>query len=302
VTTPPPAPFIVGAARSGTTLLRMMMDSHPELAIPFETQLLPELMDAAKEDGSSPESLAELLVSHRRWPDFGLDADEMRDRFAALEPFDLAEAVRAFYRAYANAQGKPRWGDKSPGYAMHIRRIAKLLPEARFVHLIRDGRDVRLSQLKRGSDHPTAARHAKRWKRRVEIARTQGAEVDHYMEVRYEHLVTDPEPELRRVCEFSELDFDPAILNYHEGADERLAEIDRDLAEGRELAGARERPLFKAEDRLALHKLTREPPRADRVATWKREMPADDVEAFEREAGDMLSKLGYELSGTEASA
>jgi hypothetical protein len=149
-------------------------------------------------------------------------------------------------------------------------------------------------------------RHAKRWKRRIEIGRTQGGEVEHYMEVRYEDLVTEPEPELRRVCEFSELEFDPATLNYHESAGERLSEIDRDLAEGRELAGARERPLFKAEDRLDVHKLTREPPRADRVAGWKRDMLAADVVEFERVAGDLLSELGYEVgtaaTGSEAPA
>ncbi len=275
------------------------MDSHPELAIPFETQLLPELIDAAKEPGADADSVAGVLVGHRRWPDFGLDADEMRAVFRAIQPFELTEAVRAFYRAYASSRGKPRWGDKSPGYALHIRRIAKLLPEARFIHLIRDGRDVRLSQLERGSDHPTVTRHAKRWKRRVEIGRTQGAEAEHYMEVRYEDLVTDPEPELRRICDFAELDFDPATLDYHESAGDRLSEIDRDLAEGHELAAGRERPAFKAEARLEVHKLTREPPRTDRVAAWKRSMPAQDVAEFERVAGDLLSELGYEV-GTES--
>ena len=277
----------------------MMLDSHQSLAIPFETQLLPELIDAAKEPDADADSIADILVSHRRWPDFGLDPDEIRAEFRALAPFDLTEAARAFYRAYARAQGKPRWGDKSPGYSLHIRRISKLLPEARFVHLIRDGRDVRLSQLQRGTDHPTVERHAKRWKRRVEIGRTQGAEVEHYMEVRYEDLVTEPEPELRRICEFSELEFDPATLTYHESAGERLSEINRDLAEGHELGGARNRPSFEAEERLEVHKLTREPPRADRVAGWKRDMAAPDVAEFERTAGDLLAQLGYEV-GTAA--
>ena len=283
----------------------MMLDSHPQLAIPFETQLLPGLIDAWKAPGGNADSVAEVLVTHRRWPDFGLDADEMRAEFGAIQPFDLAEAVRAFYRAYARARRKPRWGDKSPGYALHIRRIAKLLPEARFVHLIRDGRDVRLSQLERGSDHPTVARHARRWKRRVEIGRKQGAEVEHYMEVRYEDLVTDPVSELSRICEFSQLEFDPATLDYHESADERLAEINRDLAEGHELAGARERPAFKAEDRLEVHRLTREPPRADRVSAWKCKMSAQDVVEFERVAGDLLAELGYEVgagAGSETHA
>ena len=292
----PPAPFVVGAARSGTTLLRMMLDAHGELALPFETQLLPELIDLQAE-GATPEQLAEHLVSHRRWPDFGLDADRQRAAFAAVEPFDLGEAMRTFYRAYAESQGKPRWGDKSPGYALHIRRIAEVMPEAHFVHLIRDGRDVRLSQLRRGSGHPTAAKHARRWKRRVKRGRRQGGRVPHYMEVRYEALIADPEPELRRICGFVGLDFDPVMLSYHERAGERLGEIDRDLEAGQENAAARERPLFKAEDRLDFHSLTKEPPRPNRVGKWRTEMPAEDLADFERVAGDLLAELGYQLSG-----
>ena len=296
----PPAPFVVGAARSGTTLLRMMLDSHRQLAVPFETQFLPELMEAAGRPGADAGSVVEVLVGHRRWPDFGLDADEMRAAFASVRPFELGEAMRHFYRAYARAQGKPRWGDKSPGYALHIRRIARLLGEAHFVHLIRDGRDVRLSQLRRGDRHPPAAKHARRWRRRVQTGRRQGARVDHYMEVRYESLIADPEPELRRICEFLRLEFDPEMLTYHERAAERLSEIDRDLEAGQELAEARERPLFRAGDRLDFHKLTREPPRGDRVARWKREMPVEDLADFERVAGGLLSELGYELGSPPA--
>ena len=291
-----PAPFVVGAARSGTTLLRMMLDAHSELAMPFETQLLPELLDA-RDEGADPAALAEMLVTHRRWPDFGLDADAMREDFTSLDPFDLAEAMRAFYRAYAESQGKPRWGDKSPGYALHLKRIGELLPEAHFVHLIRDGRDVRLSQLKRGSNHPNAKKHARRWRKRVRTAQKEGAELPgRYMELRYEDLITDPEPQLRRICEFVGLDFDPAMLAYHERAGERLGEIDRDLEAGSENAEARERPLFKAEDRLDFHKLTKEPPRIDRVAKWKDEMPPEDIEQFDRVAGLLLKELGYEVS------
>jgi hypothetical protein len=291
-----PAPFVIGAARSGTTLLRMMLDAHGELAMPFETQLLPELLDA-RDDGASPAELAELLVTHRRWPDFGLDADEIRTEFTSVEPFDLAEAMRRFYRAYARSQGKARWGDKSPGYALHVARIGALLPEAHFVHLIRDGRDVRLSQLKRGSDHPNAKKHARRWRKRVRTAQKEGATLPgRYMELRYEDLITDPEPELRRICDFVGLDFDPAMLTYHERAGDRLGEIDRDLPEGTENAEERKRPLFKAEDRLDFHKLTKEPPRVDRVAKWKHEMPPEDIEEFEKVARILLAELGYEVS------
>jgi len=220
----------------------------------------------------------------------------MRAAFTSIQPFDLAEAIRSFYRAYAEKQGKPRWGDKSPGYALHIRQIGRLLPEAHFVHLIRDGRDVRLSQLARGTNPPSAFKHARRWKRRVNTARRQGRAVGRYMELRYEDLILDTEAQLRRICAFVELEFDAGMLSYHETAPERLREIDRDLPTGQELATPRSRPLFEAHERLAFHRLTREPPRRDRTEKWRREMPAADIAEFERAAGDLLAEFGYELN------
>lgn len=295
----PPAPFVVGAARSGTTMLRLMLDSHAELAIPPETQVVPELISASKQPGAGAGEIAELLVAHRRFPDFGIQADDVRARFAAIQPWDVSEALREFFRLYAEKEGKPRWGDKTPGYSRYIKKIHRHLPEARFIHLIRDGRDVRLSQLGRGSDHPSPDRHGRRWRKRVLAAREQGAEVPHYTEVRYEDLVLDTEAQLRRLCEFLELEWDPAMLTFHERAQDRLSEIARDLPEGEELAEGRHRAHRTAEDRLQLHRLTAEPPRKDRVGRWRSQMSAEDRAAFESEAGGLLSELGYEIGNTE---
>ena len=104
-----PAPFVVGAARSGTTMLRMMLNDHGELAIPPETQLLPELIDA-RDAGATPAELAELLVTHRRFPDFGLDPDEARRRFAAVDPFDPAEAIRGLLPRLRREAGEAALG------------------------------------------------------------------------------------------------------------------------------------------------------------------------------------------------
>ena len=293
---------MVGAARSGTTMLRLMLDAHSELAIPPETQLVPELIEASKEDGADAEGIAELLITHRRFPDFDIQADDVRARFAAIEPFNISDAIREFFRLYAEKEGKPRWGDKTPGYSRYIKKIHRHLPEARFIHLIRDGRDVRLSQLGRGSDHPTPDRHGRRWRKRVLAAREQGSRVPHYIEVRYEDLVLDTEPALKRLCEFLELDWDPAMLSFHERAHERLSEIARDLPEGEELAEGRHRKHRTAEDRLHLHRLTAEPPRKDRVGRWRTQMSVEDRVAFESEAGELLVELGYEVGNTEVVA
>jgi hypothetical protein len=178
-----------------------------------------------------------------------------------------------------------------------MREIARVLPEAHFIHLIRDGRDVRLSQLANNTTTPPPAeRHAQRWKKRVRTAQRQGSAVDHYMEVRFEDVLTDTEAQIRRMCEFVELDYDPAMLRFHERAAERLGEIRRDMKPGDEVAEGRARQFRSAEARVAQHRLTTEPPRADRIARWRREMSADDLAEFEGAVGDFLVELGYELS------
>jgi hypothetical protein len=291
-----PAPFVVGSGRSGTTLLRMMLDSHPALTIPPETQFIPQLVEASKQPNATAASIAELLVSHRRFPDFGIDPDELRAAFAAIEPFDLAEGVRWFYRAYAARQGKPRWGDKSPGYGWRMRPIDRLLPEAHFIHLIRDGRDVGLSMRAQNSRLKSTPKLARHWAKRVRKTRRQGGKARRYMELRYEDLVTDPEPHLRRICEFIDLEFDAAMLAYHERASDRLTEIARDMPAGEELSSQTTRGAVGAEHRVAIHKLTSEPPRSDRIAKWKTEMSPSDQAEFERVAGELLAELGYETA------
>ena len=154
-----------------------------------------------------------------------MDENELRIAFAAragLGPAgDAAGAIRAFYAAYASSHEKPRWGDKTPVYIESIAEIGAVLgDQARFVHLIRDGRDVAVSRgaraVKRGREATPARDEAETWKRRIEGARAQAADVDHYLELRYEDLIADPEAVLRKVCEFIELEFDPAMLDYHE--------------------------------------------------------------------------------------
>ena len=290
-----PAPFVVGHGRSGTTLLRLMLDAHPELVIPPETQFLPQLIEVAKQPGATADSVCDVLVGHRRWQDFGIDAEEIRADWRALEPFDLREGVRLFYRRYADRFGKPRWGDKSPGYGWNMPPIDHLLPEARFIHLIRDGRDVTLSLLAKHDDAPPPKAQAKHWKKRVAQTRRQGARVRHYMEMRYEHLLEFPERELRRVCDFIELPFDEQMLRYHEQAEERISEIKRDMKGGQELTQDRSRGEVSAERRVEIHKLTSEPPRTDRIGVWRREMDPTDLAEFESVAGPLLTELGYEL-------
>jgi Sulfotransferase family len=268
-----PAPFIVGVGRSGTTLLRLMLDAHPDLAIPPETTFIPHVVETCQDAADPWSCFVETLTSHRRWADSHVDGYALKERVAAIRPFSMSDALRAFYTLYAERFGKPRWGDKTTKYLLEMRLIQKLLPEARFIHLIRDGRDVALSvrDVRRVSN--SVSDSAAWWVAKIMEARRQATELPFYMEVRYEHLVLDSEATLRKICAFIDLPWDPLMLHYYHTAKDRLAES---VTHGRRK-----------------HAWTTKPPEASRIGRWRTEMSASDRQAFERIAGEMLAQLGY---------
>jgi hypothetical protein len=291
-----PAPFVVGVGRSGTTLLRMMLDAHPQLAMPPETHFINPLIQRSGKLRFNARTATAAIVhdERRRWNDFGLDEDELLARMEAVDPFNTTDALRCFYELYAAKHDKPRWGDKTPDYVRKMKKIQKTLPEARFIHVIRDGRDAGLSQnariAKRGKDPVPPREMARRWRKRIIKSREDLADVENYIEVRYEDLIGDTEAVLHRVCELIELDFDRAMLTYHERAEERLQEM------AGALPAKKGRPEREAGERVAAHAMTTKPPDAERVAVWKREMTEAETAEFEEAAGHLLDELGYETT------
>ncbi len=284
-------PFVVGAPRSGTTLLRLMLDAHPELAIPPETgflRLMPELNgrgDALRE--SFFQAVTTFPASAPAWSDFQIPAGDFHARLAEIRPFRIAEGVRLFYRLYAARFGKPRWGDKTPLYAHHLRAIERLLPEARFIHLVRDGRDAAVSLRERwfspGRDIEVQAAF---WRDHVTAAREEGRACRHFLEVRFEDLVRDPEAALRRICGFAGLEFRPEMLRHSERAAGRLEEHGtRHTADG----GV----LVSHEERLRQQAHSGRPPDPGKIGVWRRELTREEARRFEEIAGGLLAVYGY---------
>jgi DNA-binding transcriptional ArsR family regulator len=274
-----------------------MLDAHPELTIPPETHFLPKLFKLCEqlsaERTTSPEirrRAFELITGHPRWQDFGLDPEALRSHLDTHEPINAASAARAFYEAYAELQGKPRWGDKTPSYTWKMPRIQKQLPEAHFIHLIRDGRDVALSLTEVTWGTPSVTEAARKWVDELKRARRRARNLapGTYLELRYEDLVGDPEPGLRKAAALVDLPWDNAMLDYHRQADERMQEVVRDLRPGW-------KGLITAEERVRQHELVSKPPSSERVGRWRKEMAPADREAFEAVAGPMLAELGYEV-------
>ena len=281
-------PFIVGVPRSGTTLLRLMLDAHPDLAIPPETNFIHRAAEACGDATDPRRAFLETVMSHPRWRDLHIEGDSLTQRVAAIEPFDLAGAVRSLYELYAERCGKPRWGDKTPHYLRRMTLIQELLPEAYFIHIIRDGRDVALSvkDLWFGADSIEEA--ARRWQGNINKARHQSKKLPHYLEIRYEDLVTDTEPTLRRISEYIDLPWNPRMLDYHKTANERLSELKRDRT------GPKGKTGVQGDAHVAIHSLTGKPPQRDRIGRWRQEMTAADRERFEEVAGRTLQELGYD--------
>lgn len=291
----PPMPVVVGAPRSGTTLLRLMLDAHPDLAIPPETSFLAAVAALNESDGDLRTRFLETITAYPpgapNWQDFGLAREALAEAVQMLEPFTVADGLRAFYRLYAQRFDKSRWGEKTPDYSLHVGTIAALLPEARFVHLIRDGRDVAASWRQQwfspGYEPEVLARA---WADRVEAARSTGSACTHYIEVFYEDLVARPEQVLRRLCEFLELPWSNQLLNHQERAPKRLEEHRARVS----LDGS-----FTVSHAQRLHqqRRTMERPGTGRIGSWRETMSDEEVQRFERVAGKLLIQLGYELQG-----
>jgi len=284
----PPMPFIVGTGRCGSTLLRLMLDGHPALAIPDETHFIPRLAMFASQ-GADAGRLVDALQADPRWKSWGIDAQQLIARANSKTDSPLASVLRAFFECYAARFGKPRYGDKTPPYVYEMPRIRQLFPEARFVHLVRDGRDVALSMRESAWWGPkTLAETAAWWSNTILTARAHGSGAPDYLEVRFEDLVLQPEVSLRRMCEFIDLPWHAAMLRYHEYADERLKELVGFQTESGE---------YISTDRVRdLHKLTREPLNAARIGIWRKEMSQADIREFELLAGPLLREFGYETS------
>ncbi|HWJ05608.1 MAG TPA: sulfotransferase [Steroidobacteraceae bacterium] len=211
--------FVVGMNGSGTTMLLDCLGRHPSLyAFPKETRLIPYLMARERTYGD----LAVDANFKALWDDvLALPAfREANGRMPVPLPDDwnqqprrLAAILDALFRQFAAREGKRRWCEKTPQHVQHLLALAREFPQARFIHVIRDGRDCAVSFHRRWKRQPELTIF--RWKKVVSMGREQGRRLGpaRYLEVRYEDLTAQPEHSLRRICEFLDVPFDPRVLD-----------------------------------------------------------------------------------------
>jgi hypothetical protein len=252
--------FVVGSPRSGTTLLRLILDSHPRISCGEETHFLRDL-------GS---------IVGRHWDlvsTYGFDRAWWLSRIAGFyEGFQADVLART---------GKARWAEKDPTYTLILDLIDGLFPDAVYVHLLRDGHDVVASFRDRWG-YRSAARAARgEWARYVRAARALGARLpaDRFLELRYEHLVAEPEAQARRLFDFLGEAWHPDVLELDPAAHTATERYRRFTASRREAGG----------DGATIYR--------SRVGAGRAALDPVLRTLLRRGAGDLLDELGYAGAG-----
>ncbi|MEX2643051.1 MAG: sulfotransferase [Acetobacterales bacterium] len=258
-----PPIFIGGAGRSGTTLLRVMLDSHPAIACGPELKILPAIL---RQWVDMRTSYAPPLAQWRIGP---AETDRL-----------YRQLVEGLLEPYRVAAGKPRVAEKTPGNVLFFRQFHALFPDSPLVHVIRDGRDVVTSLLSMDWTDPAtgqappytrdARRAAEYW---VSCVRGGRSALDmpglseRYIEVRYEELARDPETTLRTLLVAVGEEWNPAVLEFHRKPHDLSDESSADAVQD---------PLNTAA-----------------IGRWQEDLKPGQLALVQSVAGDLLAELGY---------
>lgn len=271
--------FVVSAPRSGSTLLRLILDTHPDIAVPPPGWLFDLVFPYLYSYGSLNNdanflALAEDILATptvQKWP-LTITAAELA---AAAEEKSFAGLYAALHMAYAKLGNKRRWGEKTPRNAFWIDEIHALFPDARFIHIVRDGRDMAIDISDSVLLPYSVYSGANLWQRYVLAIRESMRRLpaSSFIEIRYEDLCADPEATIRKLCGFVGEDFAPAML-----APNRTKSAE----------------MWSSHP---LHAKTSEPISTKYCEMYKTRLPRPDVAALEALIGDTLKLFGYPCDG-----
>lgn len=253
----------------------MLLDSlgfHSQIyAFPYETELIPYTLKQLDSFGD----LAQDENFFRLWQKVGHFPAFMRANANAVPPIPqnwrdfprtLSAVLDAYLSAFARKSGKQRWCEKTPLYLLHLLQLNQLFPDARFLHIIRDGRDCAASLHRRWKSTPEFTIY--RWKHAIRLGREAGEALGaRYMEIRYEDLTRETRVHMKRICEFLDIPFEEAMLHSPQ----------------RHKAGRKDVGKIEANS-----------------GKWQRYFPEKTQRALEGVAGKMLKESGYALEYDEA--
>ena len=265
--------FIVGCQRSGSTMLGAMLGAHPDIVCLPEAQFIGDFLPASPADCIEPDELLSAIERHWRFGIWDFNLTGARPRPGEIRS-SFAATVVWLVRRYATFVGKHDasiWIEQQPGHLKCAWHLARHFPDARFLHVVRDGRAVALSLMERDWGQKGILAAAKFWQERVAIGLALEITLGpaRVRRVQYEAVLNQPREQLQGLADFLELPFHPAM---------------------EQPTGLRLPAFTRLDHQLIGSRLVST--RADR---WRQHIKRRDIEIFEGQTGDLLPLLGYEL-------
>lgn len=271
--------FIVGAARSGTTLLQSLLNAHSRIAVLGELHFFDQIC-RLKSSLPAPIAPADLDDLRRGVmnchaiqfiPDFERTLEGAIARLRDLCPATYAQFFAALLDAHRDVSGKPVVGEKTPTNIRYLPELVETFPGARIIHLLRDPRDSISSRIRYPYSSSSVIFNTLMWKIEmlyaIDFKSSAAASPERYLEVRYEDLTQAPEAQARRICAFLGVSYEPSMVGDRDASQVYRNEPWKDGVRG--------------------------PVNPDSVSAWKRRLTDDQVALIERVAGSYIEFGGY---------
>ena len=276
--------FVVGRARSGTTLLRCLLDAHAEINIPLECAFIIHLHSkyGSRKDWRT-EDLETFYQDLQQYPKFHfwtLDQEQLKaDLLKCVGKNTYSHICKVVYYNFKSFFPKSDiklLGDKNPSYSFHTGKLLKLFPEAKFIHITRDYRDNIISMINARFEAEIYSSLAYRWKfNNIQVLKQKKRTPERFYTLRYEDLVADPAYYMEEICKFLGVDFTPDMIDYHAKLDEM-------------------RKIYPADLINRHHKSLFQPINTDKLYSWKTKMSEKQIRICDTVVGSFAESMGYE--------
>ena len=272
--------FIVGMRRSGTTLLRSMLSVHPKIVVSRETHFLSKWweryrhLDLNKTDNF--EAFWENFSASDRFPKVVADPPLVKERILASNQIDLKTIFTSIMQVLASTMNKPRWAEKTPRHYRYVHVLLDWYPQARIIWMLRDPRAVVASTVERWKNN-TVEDCAVEWRESILSFQEQWFEDERVRIVKYEELVSDSEPQMRKLCDFLGEEFYPEML------------CDR-------TKNAEQVILPDADPQKCSNRLLNQSPTSERIDRWRSKLSPAQITTVEIISKDVMLRYNYQLS------
>ncbi len=282
--------FIVGANRSGTTLLRLILNAHPHIAIPEEIIYFGSFMAGVPiEKWRKPElpqdkyeAFVTRFIEQSCQVLDGIDLQAVKTQILENSPGDFCHPYKIVLETWANNHGKKRWGEKTPGNLFYSDILIDMFPNARFIHMVRDPRAGVSSMMKTTffpDDIAFNAMSRRKFMTKGKAILEASVPAAQRMTLKYEDIVVAPELTIREICSFLDEQFEPAMLSFYKDSSR----------------------FMKQEASSSFNKAATKPISADMLDKWKKNLSSGDVVIVETVCKREMRQFGYDFSGERLS-